>query len=371
MKKTFSSHVMNVFANHKTDAETMTNIMTDLALGRTVYDSEGTPVPAAEANAKVHQFSLDVLEITDCKDIKDVRRGWKNHCNEWFQIIEDTVDNVVEVGLQASEWFDELVERKNLTYLTRQDFYVDTDSILVVAKAGNSHHSHPLQRLGAGRTFSLTPDLYVVKVGADINRYIVGQEDWAKLVNAIAIAFMKKIQGEVYSAVDTAATLLPVSGTDWVDHGTLSSVTKDKFDNIIANVSYANDGAEVVIMGTKLALKKLQNLADVNWISNTAKESVYNIGRIGLYEGTRLVEIDNRFADKTLTTKMFSDKKLLIVPIIGNAGKFVKVIDEGSVEIEHTERDEKYTSDLMSMEVQRRFGVGVVIGRQFGQWTWN
>lgn len=368
MMKTFSAHVMNVFSEFKTNPECMTNLMTDLALGREIYDGDGKKISNAEANEKVRQFSLAILGINDSKDVKSIKRGWEDHHKEWFRVVEDTIDTVVETGIQESEWFEDLVERKTLNYFDRQDFYIDDDSILSVAKAGTSHHTHPLQRLGAGKTISLTPERYVVKVGADINRYIVGQEDWARLVNAIAIAFMKMIQSEVYSAVDTAATLLPVQA-GFVGTGALSAATKDQFDEIIANVGDANNHAEVVIMGTKTALKKLASLGDINWISNLAKDSVYNTGRIGLYEGTRLVEIPNRFEDKTFTTKVFSDKKLLMIPVIGNSGKFVKVLDEGTTEIAHTERDEKYSSDLMSMEVQRMIGVGVVIGRQFGQWT--
>lgn len=370
MKKNFSEHVMNVFAEYKTDSECMTNLLTDLALKREIYDKEGKKVSFQAANEMARQFSLSILGIEDKADVKTFRRAWEDHGKEWFRVIEDTVDNVIEVGLQESEWFEDLVERKTLNYFDRQDFYVDTDAILAVAKAGVSHHTHPLQRIGRGKTISLTPELYVVKVGADINRFITGQEDWARLVNAIAIAFMKKIQGEVYTAVDTAATLLPVGGTKFVNTGTLSPATKAAFDEIVANVGDANDHAEVIIMGTKTALQALNNLGDVNWISDIAKDSVYNTGRMGLYEGTRLVEIPNRFEDRTLTTKVFSDKKLLIVPIIGNAGKFVKVIDEGTVEFTHTDPDEKYASDLMTAEVQRRFGVGVVIGHQFGQWSW-
>lgn len=368
MKKNFSSHVMTVFSDFNTDHESMTNLMTDLALGREIYDGDKL-VSKAEANDIVRKFALGILEIGDNKDVKTFKRAWRDHGREWFDVIEDTVDNVIETGLQASEWFEDLVERKTLNYYDRQDFYIDTDSILAVAKAGVSHHTHPLQRLGRGTTVSLTPDLYVVKVGADINRYITGQEDWARLVNAIARAFMVKIQTEVFNAVDTAATLLPVQGTDFVNTGTLSAATKGAFDKIVSNVAYANPGAEIVIMGTNNALKNLNALGDVNWISNLAKDSVYNIGRMGLYEGTRLVEIDNRFTDKTYTATVFKDNRLLIIPVIGDAGRFVKVIDEGTVEIEHTDRDEKYASDLMSMEVQRRFGVGVVIGHQFGQWT--
>ena len=331
MIKNFSSHVMDVFAKHETDYETMTKCMTDLALGREIFDSKGNKVSPQDANEKILQFSLDILGIGSNRDVKSIRRGWEDHHKEWFRVVEDTVDTVIETGIQSSEWFETLVERKTLNYFDRQDFYIDTDSILAVAKAGVSHHSHPLQRLGVGTTVSLTPDLYVVKIGADINRYITGQEDWAKLVNAIAIAFMKKIQNEVYAAVDTAATLLPVGGTGFVNHGTLSPATKTAFDTIIANVSDANENAETIIMGTKTALQKLNDLGNVNWISDLAKDSVYNIGRIGLYEGNKLVEINNRFTDKTYTSKVFSDKKLLIVPSIGDAGKFVKVIDEGTV----------------------------------------
>lgn len=369
MRANFSEHTMTVFSEFKTDHEQMTNLMTDLALGREMFDGD-RKISKAEANEKIRQFSLAILEIGDSKDVKTFKRAWEDHGKEWFRVLEDTVDNVIETGLQESEWFNDLVERKTMNFYDRQDFYIDSDNaILSVAKAGVSHNTHPLQRIGRGRTVSLTPDLYVVKVGADINRFIAGQEDFARLVNAIAIGFMKKFQGDVYAAVDTAANLLPVQGTDFINTGILSAGTKGAFDKIVSNVSYANPGAEIVIMGTNNALKNLNALGDVSWISNLAKDSVYNTGRMGLYEGTRLVEIDNRFTDKTYKQTVFNDKKLLILPVIGDAGKFVKMIDAGTIEIEHTERDEKYSSDLMTMQVSRWAGIGVVIGHQFGQWT--
>lgn len=369
MRTNFSEHTMAVFADFKTDAELMTNLMTDLALGRDIYDGE-RKISKTEANDKIRQFSRAILALGENdRDAKAFKRAWEDHGKEWFRVLEDTVDNVIETGLQASEWFEDLVERKTMNFYDRQDFYIDTDSVLSVAKAGVSHNTHPLQRLGRGKTVSLTPELYVVKVGADINRFIAGQEDFARLVNGIAVAFMKQFQGDVYAAIDTAANLLPVKGTDFINTGTLSAGTKGAFDKIVSNVSYANPGAEVVIMGTNNALKNLNALGDVNWISNLAKDSVYNIGRMGLYEGTRLIEIDNRFTDKTYKKTVFDDKKLLIIPVIGDAGKFVKMIDAGTVEIEHTERDEKYASDLMTMQVSRWAGIGVVIGHQFGQWT--
>ena len=50
----------------------------------------------------------------------------------------------------------------------------------------------------------------------------------------------------------------------------------------------------------------------------------------------------------------------------------MKFIDEGDTAInEITDRGEQNGrwDDIMTYEVQRRFGVAVVIGRYFGQWT--
>ena len=157
--------------------------------------------------------------------------------------------------------------------------------------------------------------------------------------------------------------------TGFVGTGTLSQATKAQFDAIVENVSAANNGADVVIMGSKSALSKISALADVYWAAAGQKDNVMYTGNIGIYEGTRLVTIPNRFKDKTFTTKVFPSNVLMIFPAIGEAGKFVKFVDEGDTEIlEKTERGD-YTSDIQTYEVQRRFGVATVIGRQFGQWT--
>lgn len=366
----FSDHATSVFSAMGTDYEAMNNLMQDLALGREIYDAESERVISkSEANKVVLDFSRQILGITNVNDKKAVRRAFRDNGREWFDIIEDTIDVAVTTGLQENDWFNELVESRNIAYGDRQDFIIEDDNALLsIAKAGTSHHDHILQRIAKGERKTIPTQLYVVKVGADINRYILGQEDWATLVAAIAKSFLVQIQKEVYREVDTAASKLPVTA-GFVDTGALSAATKDNFDAIIANVSAANNGAEVVIMGTKSALSKINALADVQWGATAQKDSVMNTGNIGIYEGTRLVEIPNRFKDKTFTTKVFSEKTLMFMPAIGDAGKFVKFIDEGDTQI--IEKDERgdYLSDLMTYEVQRRYGIGTIIGRQFGKWT--
>lgn len=381
MKLTFSEHVNSVFAAMNTNYEAMNNLMQDVALGREIFDAESDRVISKkEANDKIYQFSLKLLGIENVHDKKQVRRGFRDHGREWFDIIEDTIDTRVAYGFTDNMWFNELVDQRNIAYGDRQDFYIENDAVLSVAKAGTSHHDHIIQRLPAGQTISVPTALYVVKVGADINKYIVGQVDWTALVDAIAKAFMIKIQTEVYTNVTSAAASLPVQ-TGFVGTGALSSSTKAAFDEIIENVSAANDGAEVIVMGTKSGLAKVSAIADVTYngslIAGAQKDNVMNTGNIGIYEGTRLVEIPNRFASRlpisgsgaSLPSKLFDPAILMIIPVIGDAGKFVKFVDEGDTLIlEKTERGD-YVSDIMTYEVQRHFGVATVLGRYFGQWT--
>lgn len=368
---TFSARVIDVFNKFETNYEGMNNLMQDVALGREIFDAETSKtISKKEANDKIYNFSLEVLGITDVKDRKAVRRAFRDNSREWFDIIEDTLDVAVTTGLQETEWFNSLVDYKNIAYGDRQDFYSEEFNVLSVATIGESHHDHILQRLNPGKYYTIPTQRYDVKVGADINKYILGDVDWSALIAAIARAYMLKFQEEIYAAVDGAASQLPVTD-GFIGNGALSASTKPQFDRIVTNVEDANPGSTAVIMGTKTALKALTAIVDVEFISDKQKEAKTDTGLIGWYDGNALVVVPNRFKDKTYTAKVFDESKLLIMPT-DEQDKFVKFIDEGSTEItEVTEKGEANGrwDDLMSYEVQRRAGQGVIIGRQFGQWT--
>ena len=367
MKK-FNTNTMAVFAEYNTDYESISNLMTDVALGREIYDEEsGRTITKQEANAKILDFSRKVLGITDIHDAKAVRRAIRDNGREWMDIIEDTISIVVDTMFKESDFFNSLVEKKTIKFGDRQDFVIeDEDALFSIAKAGTSHHDHILQRLRGRQTITIPTELYVVKIGADINRYVLGDVDWSKWVSNIGRSFVAMIQEETYAELIQAVNALPArfKGT-----GTLDATTKASFDDIIQATSAANNGANVVIMGAKAALSKISGLADVNWAAKDQRDNVMNTGNIGIYEGTTLIEIPNRFKDKTFSQYVFDTDKLYIIPVIGEEGKFIKMVDEGDIEIFETlERDEKYVSDLQTYEVQRRMGFGLYVGRMFGYW---
>ena len=205
MSKIFNEHTMAVFAANDTDYEAVSNLMTDVALGREIYDAEsGRMITKAEANAKILDFSRQVLGITDIKDTKAVRRAIRDNGRQWYDIIEDTINIVIDTGFKESDFFNALVDRKTIAFGDRQDFVIeDEDALFSIAKAGTSHHDHILQRLRGRQTISIPTELYVVKIGADINRYVLGDVDWSTWVANIGRSYVAMIQEETYAQLSS------------------------------------------------------------------------------------------------------------------------------------------------------------------------
>ena len=369
--KHLSDNAMAIFSEMDSSVEEMNNLMQDVALGRKTFDGE-REISKSEAEAKILEFTKKFFGITDESSKKEIRRALdnKNTLREYYNIIEDTIDVAVDFGIQENDWFEFLVDRRNIAYGDRQDFWFEDDAILSVAKGGISHHDHIMQQIRSGEHFSVPTSLYVVKVGADINKYVLGQINWARFVGAVAKAFVNQIQTEVYQQVANASSQLPVT-TGFVGTGDLKVATnKSAFDEIIRNVSAANNNSKIVIMGDFYATSKITDAADVNWGAASQKENIANTGNLGVYNGATIVTIPNKFTDKTYSKLQFPTKKLIILAA-DEEDKFVKLVDEGETIIKEVmERGEDgRVSDLMSYEAQRYFGVGVKVSRQFGEWT--
>lgn len=225
-----------------------------------------------------------------------------------------------------------------------------------------------MQHLAPGRPMRVHTNKYGIKVGKDIDLIILGRVDFTELTDKIAESFTYFILETAFTEV-YAATAKVTPETQFNKTGVLSAATKAKFDELIEDVATANN-SDVVIMGTKTALKQINNLADVNWISASQKESVANTGRLGSYEGTILVELPQRFALNDTTQKLLSNDRLLIFPVTQEP--FVKLIDKGEVRI--VQRGDEYADladDFRTYEVQRELGVATIIGNYFGIWNYR
>lgn len=369
----FSTRVLTIFDEFKTDHEGMTQLMSDLALGHEIFDGERT-IPKAEAEATVHDFTLKVFGITPemiaRKDTKAINRCVRDRKRDYFDIIEDTLDITLQVGLSDNEWFNTLAETINIGYGNRQDFVADVKSYLAVAKVGTAHHDHIMQRIKPGERYTIPTERRAIKVGADIHKYILGQVPWDRMVAEITNAYILDIQNEILKALDTAVSKLPAS-TEFVGTGDIVT-KKDDFMKITDNVADANNTNGVVVMGTRPALRKVMGIIDANWISPKQKDDRADFGIVATAEGITLARIPNRYKDLTYSTgKIYDDDELWIFAENAN-NKFIKVVERGGAEISEVRDNNEgtgYLNELMSYEVQREYGAGVVPGYIFGKWT--
>ena len=363
----FSTEHLNRVFDSEEKYEAVKNLMFDVAKGREVYDeAEDRVIRPAEANDKIRKVVFEVLGLDEKSTRRDRRRAMRKHGAELFEVIEDIIDGEITTGFKESEFFNEFVDNRNIALGDSQEFWTEDNTILSVAKVSGDHHDLILQRLGSGESYTVPVSTYAVAVGADIDKYLVGDVDWAKMIQKVAEAFVQKIQEEIYSQVMNAGSSIP-SSSQFVKSGQLVAANKTTFDTLIEDVSAANGGSEVYILGTKTALKKITALADVNWADDATKAAYNAFGRLGSYEGTTLIEIPQRFKPGDTTQKLVDNTKLLVMPRLEN--KFVKFVDVGEAEVlEITEKGERM-DDTMKYEVQRDMGVGVKIGRIFGMWT--
>lgn len=361
----FDKHIMDVFAEAETNYDEVKQLMFDLYKGDL---EEGTSKKQAEESLR--ELTMKIFGLTKDSTRRERERAYRDHGRQFFDVIEEVVDFTVTTGLREDEWFNALVNYQNIAEGGENLFVNRTDdTILSIAKMGKRHHDTMLQRLPANKTYQLETDVYGAAVGADIDKYIIGQEDWTALVDAITRSFKEFVQELIFAEVYNAYRKIPVQ-TGFVASGSLTPAHRAAFNKVLQNVSVANGNADVVIVGTMVGLQMLEGLIDVNWIAQSQKEAKANMGRLGNYGRYELVEIPQRFAKNDVTRDLYNDNILFIFAV--GEDKLVDMVDAGETIIDEiTERGEANgrIDDIMKYEVQREFGVGTRIGRYFGQWT--
>lgn len=330
------------------------------------YDDNGVEkrVSPSKANKAIQKVFMEVCGLTeeDLKSKKKRHRAEKAHATEIFAIIEEEIDFKISAGFDASEWFNEFVETHNLALGDGLQFRVNNDRTLFeILDYSGDNHDLTMQQLPERNFVTVKTSPKAVKIGKDIDLIILGRIDFSKWVQKIADSFIQYVQTMTYNALIAAEAKLPAQ---YKQSGVITSASKPLFDQLIDDIAVAN-GSDVVIMGTKTALKKINVLADVTWASEKQKEEMNTLGRIANYEGTTLMEIPQKLT--MAGARAFKDDRLYFMPMTED--KFVKFVDEGESEIFEVTDKFELQDDFETYEIHRDMGVDVVLGQYFGVWV--
>lgn len=281
----FDANVRNVFENDEVKFTAFSKLMLDAAAGNF---EEG--VNAKNANEKIVSMFRQVIGLDEKANKIEVRKAIRRNQSALFAIIEEVVEDLLVSGWQNNEFFNEFCDIKNLALGDQNEFYVADDSILSVSRIADGHWDIDRQRLGAGRRFSVETATYGLGVYSEYERLLTGAEDFATFVNKLYEAVDRFVNEAIYESFLTAAEQLPGGATgagQWVKTGDLTATTKETFMTLIEDIQMAT-GHDVVIMGTRAALSKLEGMQDIDWVTEDMKVARNTTGRIGYFEGIKL-----------------------------------------------------------------------------------
>lgn len=356
-------NVAVVFDSHNCTHEDFCQLLKDTAQKRINGQTD------REANEKIRMIFNEICGIpADNTDIGVARKALRRHMVDVFEVTEEVLPDLIISGWPTDPFFNAYVEVRNIARGDDTVFTTPDKTILNVSKVSGDHWDIRRQRLGAGERFTVALQTYAIAVYAEFARLMIGAEQWADLVAKIAIAFTKKINDELYAQFQAASSQLPAGG-QWVKSLSLASAdaSRNSLLTLVEDVQTAS-GAEAAIIGVKSALGKLRQIGETQWISNEMKQELYTTGRLGFFEGVKLIEIPQSFIANTTTRQIdVNGTSLFVMPVTDN--KFIKLIYSGDAQIKESTNGTDNQDMTNEYYFIQRYGMATVIRTLFGAVT--
>ena len=277
---------------------------------------------------------------------KDIRDG---KCNGLFTLIEEILSNTIVEGLQGDEFFNAMVDFRNVAEGDQNLFLVEDSNLFVVAEAADGTQGIRRQRLGGVTETSIPTSLKVVRIYEELNRVLAGRVDFNVFIQKVADSFRRQLLDDIYT-LWSGATADQMGGVTYFP--TAGSYDEDNLLELIEHVEAASGGKRATIIGTKAALRNLKESVQ----SDGAKDELHNLGYYGTFYGTPCVAVPQRH--KVGSTEFVLDDKVLT--IVAGDDKPLKVVYEGDpiVLMGDPMTNADFTQEYFYAE---KYGMGIVL----------
>lgn len=279
-------------------------------------------------------------------DYKAIRDG---KCNGLFALIEEILSRTVVEGLTGDEFFNALVDFRNVAEGDQNIFIVEDSNLFVIDDVANGTQGIRRQRLGGSNEVSIPTTMKMVRIYEELNRVLAGRVDFNHFINVVAESFRQKMLNDIYT-LWSGATANDLGGVAYFPAA--GSYDEDELLELISHVEAAAGGKTATIVGTKKALRALKNAID----GDVVKNDLYNLGYVGKFYGTPVVATPNRH--KVGTTDFVFDDDVLT--IIAGDDKPIKFVYEGDpiVLMGDPMQNADFTQEYLYGE---KYGLGIVL----------
>ena len=279
-------------------------------------------------------------------DYKKIRDG---KCGELFTLIEEVLSRTVVEGLQGDEYFNALVDFRNVALGDKNIFEIEDSDLFVISEAADGTQGIRRQRLGGVSETSIPTTFKTVKIYEELNRVLSGQVDFNKFIQKVSDSFRQKLLNDIYT-LWTSATANDFGGVKYFP--TAGAYDEDALIEIISHVEAAAGGKTATIIGTKKALRNLAPSIQ----GSDSKSDLYNMGYYGKFYGTPVVATPQRHKINS-TDFVFDDNMLTI---IAGDDKPIKCVYEGQsvVLLGDPMTNKDFTQEYLYGE---KYGMGIVL----------
>jgi len=263
----------------------------------------------------LRQALVDANNGSTTLNYKDIRDG---KCQGLFSIIEEILSNTVVEGLQNDNYFNTMVDFRNVAAGDQAQFVVEDSTLFVVADIANGTQGIRRQRIGAAAPAPIQTSRKAVRIYEELDRVLSGRVDFNALINKVSESFRRKILDDIYS-LWVNATAADLGGVAYFPAA--GSYDEDTLLDVISHVEAAAGGRQATIVGTKKAIRNL--IPSI--ISDGAREDLYNMGYFGKFYGSPVVVTPQRHQIGTTSFVLDDD----MITIVAGEDKPIKFVYEG------------------------------------------
>lgn len=259
-----------------------------------------------------------IIEANGGSTVLDYKKIRDGKCAGLFTLIEEVLSRTVVEGLQGDEYFNSLVDFRNVALGDKNIFEVEDSELFVVSDAADGTQGVRRQRLGGVSQTSIPTSFKVVRIYEELNRVLSGQVDFNKFIQKVSESFRQRLLNDIY-ALWTTATATNFGGTTYFP--TAGAYDEDALIELVNHVEAAAGGKTATIIGTKKALRSLAPSIQ----GTDSQRDIYNMGYYGKFYGTPVVATPQRH--KINSTEFVLDDNVLTV--IAGDDKPIKCVYEG------------------------------------------
>lgn len=312
----------------------------------------------SQAQDVLRQALVEANNGSTTLNYKDIRDG---KCNGLFTLIEEILSRTVVEGLQGDEYFNALVDFRNVAEGDQNLFLVEDRNLFVVAEAADGTQGIRRQRLGGVTETSIPTSLKVVRIYEELNRVLAGRVDFNEFIRKVGESMRQKLLNDIY-ALWSGATAAQMGGVAYFP--TAGSYDEDDLLDVISHVEAAAGGKPATIIGTKKALRVLRESVQ----SDGAKEELHGMGYYGKFFGTPCVAVPQRHQIGSTNFVLADD----VLTIIAGDDKPIKVVYEGNpiVLMGDPMTNADFTQEYLYGE---KYGMGIVLAggnAGIGRYEW-